>query len=98
MGNRHTRNGLLQERSIIEEYKMKKAEQNENITVESSGLVVDSKHNFLAASPDGIVRTPSDTGLIEIKNLLHSKPLNLYQAAETPRFCLLTIFVIKKKP
>ena len=44
----------------------------------------------MAGSPDGIVTTSEgDTGLIEIKNLLHSKPLNLWQAASgNKNFCL----------
>jgi hypothetical protein len=32
-GNRHTRNGVLQEDTTIEEYKLKKAEENENVIV-----------------------------------------------------------------
>jgi hypothetical protein len=32
-GNRHTRNGILQEDTTIEEYKLKKAEENENVIV-----------------------------------------------------------------
>ncbi|XP_062575148.1 uncharacterized protein LOC134237079 isoform X2 [Saccostrea cucullata] len=89
-GNRHTRNGLLQERSTIEEYKLKKAEENENVTVQESGLVIDHNHNFLAGSPDGIVYTANgEKGLIEIKNLIHNKPLNLFEAADKiTSFCL----------
>jgi hypothetical protein len=32
-GNRHTRNDILQEDTTIEEYKLKKAEENENVIV-----------------------------------------------------------------
>ncbi|KAK3089294.1 hypothetical protein FSP39_002467 [Pinctada imbricata] len=89
-GNRHTKNGLLQERSTIEEYKLKKAEEGENVIVESSGLIISKDHPYLAGSPDGIVTTSSgNTGLIEIKNLLHSKPINLHQASENSNFCLI---------
>lgn len=89
-GNRHTRNGLLQERSTIEEYKLRKAEENENVIVKDSGLVIDHNNNFLAASPDGFVYTSDGKkGLIEIKNLVHNKPLNLFEAADKIRsFCL----------
>nr|XP_034320463.1 uncharacterized protein LOC105318911 [Crassostrea gigas] len=89
-GNRHTRNGLLQERSTIEEYKLRKAEENKNVIVKDSGLVIDHNNNFLAASPDGFAYTSDGKmGLIEIKNLVHNKPLNLFEAADKIRsFCL----------
>ncbi|XP_063414164.1 uncharacterized protein LOC134696586 isoform X2 [Mytilus trossulus] len=90
-GNRHTRNGLLQERTSIEEYTLKKAEQHENVTVKSTGLLIAHEHPFLAASADGIVSTGSGDGLLEIKNLLHNKPVNLYQASEKSSFCLETV-------
>ena len=91
-GNHHTRNGILQEDTTIEEYKLKKAEESQNVCVEKSGLVIHPTHKFLAGSPDGIVTTSTgECGLIEIKNLLHSKPLNLWQASETPSFCLETV-------
>ncbi|CAG2223192.1 unnamed protein product [Mytilus edulis] len=89
-GNRHTRNGINQEDSTIEEYKLKKAEENENVSVERSGLVIHHTNKYLAASPDGIVTiSTGETGIIEIKNLLHSKPLNLWQASENKTFCLI---------
>ncbi|XP_076081060.1 uncharacterized protein LOC143051967 [Mytilus galloprovincialis] len=88
-GNRHTRNGINQEDTTIEEYKLKKAEENENVSVERSGLVIHHTDKYLAASPDGIVTiSTGETGIIEIKNLLHSKPLNLWQASENKTFCL----------
>ncbi|KAK3108124.1 hypothetical protein FSP39_001687 [Pinctada imbricata] len=88
-GNRHTRNGLLQEDTTIEEYKLKMAEQKENVVIERSGLIIHPQHKYLAGSPDGIVATSGgESGLIEIKNLLHSKPVNLWQASENPSFCL----------
>ena len=88
-GNQHTKNGLLQERTSAEEYKLRKAEESINVTVEQSGLVIDDDNPFLTASPDGIVNEGGECGLLEIKNLLHSKPINLFEAAEkTSNFCL----------
>jgi hypothetical protein len=88
-GNKNTRNGILQEKSTVEEYILKKAEEKENVVVESVGLVVHPVHKFLAASPDGVVVNASGSdGLIEIKNLVHNKPINLWQAAESKTFCL----------
>lgn len=67
-GNRHTRNGILQEDTTIEEYKLKKAEDNENVIVHRSGLVIHPEQRYLAGSPDGIVSVSTgETGLIEIK-------------------------------
>ncbi|VDI15012.1 Hypothetical predicted protein [Mytilus galloprovincialis] len=88
-GNRHTRNGINQEDTTIEDYKLKKAEENENVSVERSGLVIHHTDKYLAASPDGIVTiSTGETGIIKIKDLLHSKPLNLWQASENKTFCL----------
>ena len=43
----------------------------------------------MAASPDDIVCiSTGEIGLIEIKNLLHSKPINFWQATESKHFCL----------
>jgi hypothetical protein len=44
---------------------------------------------IIAGSPDGIVSVSTgETGLVEIKNLLHSKPINLWQASLNKNFCL----------
>ncbi|CAG2223801.1 unnamed protein product [Mytilus edulis] len=88
-GTFHTKNGLLHERSTIEEYRLKKAEENVILTVESSGLIINNEHKFLAGSPDGIVIVGNgEKGLLEVKNLVHSKPINLFQAAANKNFCL----------
>jgi hypothetical protein len=81
--NRHTRNGILQEDTTIEEYKLKKAEEKENITVSRSGLTIHPEYKFLAGSPDGMVRTSTGkSGIVGMKNLLHSKPINLWEASK----------------
>jgi hypothetical protein len=65
-------NGILQEDTTIEEYKLKKAEENENVIVHRSGLVIHPEQRYLAGSPDGIVSVSTgETGFIEIKYLLH---------------------------
>jgi hypothetical protein len=44
---------------------------------------------FVAGSPDGIVSVSTgETGLVEIKNLLHSKPINLWQASLKTNFLM----------
>ena len=54
-GNRHTRNGILQENTTIVDYILKKAEENENVCVKPCGLVIHPTYKYLDASPDGIV-------------------------------------------
>ncbi|CAG2231420.1 unnamed protein product [Mytilus edulis] len=84
--------GILEEETTIEEYKLKKAEESENVCVERSGLVIHPTQTFLAGSPDGLVSTSKgESGLIEIKNLLHSKPINLWEASENKNFCLINL-------
>jgi hypothetical protein len=64
-GNRNTRNGILQEDTTIEEYKLKKAEENENVIVQRSGLVILPEQRYIPGSPDGIVSVSTgETGLI----------------------------------
>jgi hypothetical protein len=88
-GNHHTRNGILQEDTTIEEYKLTKAEENDNVCVQRCGLVFHPTHKYLAGSPDGIVSSSTHgRGLIEIKNWLHSKPINLWQASANKNFRL----------
>jgi hypothetical protein len=87
-GNHHTRTGILQENTTIEENKLKKVEENENVCVNPCGLVIHPTYTYLDASPDGIVcNSTGEIGLIEIKNLLHSKPINLWQASENKNLC-----------
>ncbi|VDI56718.1 Hypothetical predicted protein [Mytilus galloprovincialis] len=56
-GNRHTIQGILEEDTTIEEYKLNKAEELENVCFERSGLVIHATQTFLAGSPDGLVST-----------------------------------------
>ena len=50
------------------------------------------EHPYLAASPDGIVTCGGEkVGLLEVKNVLRNKRLNLIQAAQQQKgstFCL----------
>ena len=78
-GNRHTRNGVLQEDTTIEEYKLKKAEENENVIVHRSGLVIHPEQRYIAGSPDGIVFVSTgETGLIEIKKTYYTQSLSIF--------------------
>ena len=53
---------------------MKKAEENENVIVQRSGLVIHPEQRCIAGSPDGIVSVSTgETGLIEIKKLITLK-------------------------
>ncbi|KAJ8318930.1 hypothetical protein KUTeg_004021 [Tegillarca granosa] len=73
----------------IKDYKLRKQEEKDPVTVEGVGLVIDKDEKYLAVSPDGIVKCSNgELGLIEVKNLLHNKQINLYQAAHGKEFCL----------
>ncbi|XP_060577969.1 uncharacterized protein LOC132735083 [Ruditapes philippinarum] len=84
-GNIHTIRGLTQEQNTIIEYKNQKG----NVEVSKTGLKICKSHPYLAASTDGIVQTKSDTGLLEIKNLLQTNSYMIKQAiGKVQNFCL----------
>ncbi|XP_069134324.1 uncharacterized protein [Argopecten irradians] len=91
-GTAAMRKGIALERVTRQEYTNIAAKEGKNVRVVESGLVIDPQHQFLACSPDGkVVENHHITGLIEIKNLLHGKPINLTQAAKLKcmkNFCL----------
>ena len=88
-GNRYTIQGLAQERMTIKEYIALEEQQNIATQVSPNGLFIHPSHNFLAATPDGIVTENGSTGLIEIKNVLLNKNVDLKTAAKTQKsFCL----------
>ena len=87
-GNRHTIQGLTQERYAIKEYITHKQQQNSTVTVTPSGLHVHKTHHFLAASPDGIINENGTEGLLEIKHVLMNKSTDLFTASKTKSFCL----------
>ncbi|VDI57174.1 Hypothetical predicted protein [Mytilus galloprovincialis] len=88
-GNAYTVKGLQEERNSIHEYILKKAESGVNVNVESSGLIIDKNHTFLACNPDGLVNENGEMGLIEIKNILQKKNMSFIQATKkVSNFCL----------
>jgi hypothetical protein len=90
-GTTATRWGLSQESITIKEYVLHKASGQVNASVEPVGLCINEHHPYLAASPYGIVTNldTGDQGLLEIKNVLRKKSINLTQAAKTDKaFCL----------
>ncbi|KAJ8320072.1 hypothetical protein KUTeg_001659 [Tegillarca granosa] len=80
-GNQHTRRGIQEEAMTIREYKLLKNSEGITVNVEPIVLIISPDNKHLAAFPDGkVVQSDGDVGLIEIKNLLHSKPINLTEA------------------
>ena len=69
---------------------LEKARSKTDVTVTPLGLVIHPEHHFVAASPDGLVTEVSsgETGLIEIKNLLHNKCNLLPDVAKSSSFFL----------
>ncbi|CAC5388502.1 unnamed protein product [Mytilus coruscus] len=89
-GNKSTRFGLSQERITILEYIQYMLKKHISIKIEQCGLINNPINKFLAASPDGIVLENNNrTGIIEIKNVLHNKPISLAEATKSvSNFCL----------
>ena len=68
----YMKEGLSREGAVIAEYIKSRKLNNQNVLVKPCGLFISKSHNFLAASPDGLVYNadstePSSSGLIEIK-------------------------------
>ena len=84
-GNYHTKNGLKEEIVTKQEYKKLKS-----VNVMDIGFIISETDNFLGASADGkVVLQNGQIGLVEIKNLLHNKPIDLNEAAKRIKsFCL----------
>lgn len=89
-GDANTSTGLNEEKMTIKEYVDRKAEDNDKVEVYATGLLISRQQKFLAASPDGkVICENGDTGLIEVKNLLHKKPINLHEGVkQVKNFCL----------
>ena len=78
-GNVATEWGKLQEPATCEAYIAA------GISVKSSGLVIHPEHNWLAASPDGLVTETYPTGIVEFKNPYKHKEMPLRDAASEAR-------------
>ena len=89
-GNIYTSHGLAMETVATEAYEQWQAERGQHVKVHKCGLVIDSEHQQLGASPDGIVENvqTKEKGLIELKNLLKDKKVTFREAALKARFCL----------
>lgn len=86
------REGLAKESKIIKEYLASMHENgHKDIKVERSGLVVDVKNVFLAASPDGLVNDPSHDpakGMIELNCIKLREGETLWDALVRRRICV----------
>jgi hypothetical protein len=91
-GNTATFNGLMQEKASLKDYKAYREDENDGVSylITSSGLVIDSDLPWLAATPDGVVKTSDgEEGLVEVKNVLHRKSITFIQATKNVKdFCL----------
>ena len=68
--------------SIVDYIKKRKVDDNIDVSVKESGLVIMPSSPFLAASPDGIVFENGCEGLLEIKNLSKFRSLRIYEAID----------------
>ena len=91
-GNIATEWGKLQEPATCKAYIETKCSVSPGISVKSSGLVIHPEHQWLAASPDGLVTDPTvsdPTGIVEFKNpYKHRESLLKDAASEAKDFCL----------
>ena len=81
-GNRSTRLGTIQENYAAIEYKNIKSQEGKEVSVELSGLRIDSENNHLAASTDRIITEDGVKGLLEIKHVLTTSDKLILQAAK----------------
>ncbi|KAH9378518.1 hypothetical protein HPB48_007862 [Haemaphysalis longicornis] len=79
--------GKEMEPVAIRRYVETKSLYDVGVTVEPTGLHIHDKYAFLAASPDGIVREPSGTGLLEVKCPSTQKGKTPEVACTDKKFC-----------
>ena len=90
-GNVATQWGHDQESQTKQAYLQHKKTTSPGISVKESGLVIHPKHQWLAASPDGLVHDPSSVdqnGLVEYKNPYSVRTMTLLEATTEKSFCL----------
>lgn len=90
---RAMKEGLSREGAVIAEYIKSKKLDNQNVIVQPCGLFISKSHNYLAASPDGLVYNADSTelnssGLVEIKIVFLKENETLYQALVRKRIFL----------
>lgn len=90
---RAMKEGLSRESSIIAEYIEIKRTNHKTIEVKPCGLLISKSHNFLAASPDGLVYdvdspNPDTSGLVEAKVVFLNENETLYQGLVRKRIFL----------
>ena len=91
-GTAATRWGTFQEPLARSLYQERQRSQSPNLTITTSGLVIDPVIPWLAASPDNLVNDPSvdkPNSIVEYKNPYSARDMSLIEAAEqTMDFCL----------
>lgn len=84
--------GIKNEKRAVEEYEhLKSRNYSGGIKVEDCGLFVHPEKNWLAASPDGIVKdhsTGKPVGLLEVKCPYKHKDHTIRDACKDDKFCL----------
>ena len=81
--------GCEHEKIAQELYTQVLSKNHKNFDIRNSGLVISTTHQFLGASPDGVISCDCcGTGLIEIKCPCCKKDTTISEAAEDNKFCL----------
>ncbi|TRZ23046.1 hypothetical protein HGM15179_004085 [Zosterops borbonicus] len=83
--------GILNEKVAVEAYKQKSQKGGKPVQVEDCGLFIHPEKNWLAASPDGIIKdaaTGKDLGLLEVKCPYKHRNRTVREACKDKNFCL----------
>ncbi|KAM4894845.1 uncharacterized protein FYW23_006887 isoform 1-T2 [Sylvia borin] len=83
--------GIRNEKVAVEAYKQKSQKGGKPVQVEDCGLFIHPEKNWLAASPDGIIKdaaTGKDLGLLEVKCPYKHRNRTVREACKDKDFCL----------
>lgn len=83
--------GIRNEKVAVEAYKQKSQEGGKPVQVEDCGLFIHPEKQWLAASPDGIIKDPAtgkDLGLLEVKCPYKHRNRTVREACKDKDFCL----------
>ncbi|XP_005051263.1 PREDICTED: uncharacterized protein LOC101821607 [Ficedula albicollis] len=83
--------GIRNEKVAVEAYKQKSQKGGKPVQVEDCGLFIHPEKQWLAASPDGIIKDPAtgkDLGLLEVKCPYKHRNRTVREACKDKDFCL----------
>lgn len=79
--------GRVHEKDAVEAYALLLRSLDRQVTVQETGLHIHSDHPLLAASPDRVVRTDGEEGILEVKCPFSKRGQTMDEACEDTKFC-----------